>query len=327
MPDSMGKMIQMITTLAEMQDRRKRLALEQDQFEEQKKQFAQQMGFNEKGQQQSAALKLLDAISNGGVDAHTAAPKLAQMLGFSPDQAQVFSQAAPNASAAAQMFATQQQQQGLASMTPQMQQQAQQQAYLTNQAQTTPGAMATSNLQAQLAGTQISPELARRAGEGFVMRQATGQTPFEFGMGQAALDQNLAPQAASIAAGITPSWMNQAQDAYWRASLAGSEREALMRAQASKQVDMGSYASLVNAAHQIQNDIALGKYGNDKYKQHAIGLYNNMARILGLDFMTGENAPESTGIVKQGVNKLRGMDYPGVTPQKPDSIYRPPNFF
>lgn len=340
--NGVNNMVQMITALAEMQDRRKRLALDQQQFEEQKKQFAQQMGFNEKGQQQAAALKLLDGIAQGGIEAHTAAPQLARLLGFDEQRAQMFASAAPNASAALQMvqaqtgqFNLKQQKAGLNSMPQPMQQQAQQGAYLAQQANTNAGGLATSNLQANLANTPASPDLMRRAGEGYVMRTATGQDPFSFNVGQAGIDQNLAPQAAAIGAGVAPSWMNKAQDHYWRGSLQNDAAGIAARGQQGG-IDMGSYASLMNAAHQISKDLAEGKYANTKLRHHMIQQYNSMARVLGIDSMKEEDGPMNTGAVKQGVNKLKGIDYPGgIDSTQRDStqrtsinpMYRPPNFY
>lgn len=307
MPGGMERMIQMITQLAEMQDRRRKLALEEDQLKTSKEQFAGQMGFNEKGQKQAMALKLLDAISTGGVDAHVAAPQLAQLLGFNSQESQVFTQAAPNATAALQMFSMAQQQKGLESMTPQQQQAGQQQAYLTNQAQTTPGQMAGSNLQAKLLSTPLSADMMQRAGEGAVIRQATGQDPFAFAVGQAGKDQGLAPAAAAIGSGVKPSWMNQAQDQYWRGSLQNDAN----RGQGGG-LDMGSISSLMNTAHQISKDLAEGKYANENLKQHMVAQYNSMAPLLGLPKMTDKNMPDKTGFGKQQLNKLGGMDIPGV---------------
>lgn len=331
----MARMIQMITALAEMQDRRRKLALDEDTFEESKKQFTAQMGFNEKGQRQTAALNLLKQISEGGVEAHVAAPKFAQLMGFNPEESQVFTQAAPNAQAAAQMFATSQQQQGLASMgtsNPTPQQGAQQAAYLAQQANTNPGGLATSNLQARMANTPISPDMAQRVGEGYVMRQATGQDPFGFTVGQAGIDQNLGPQAAAIGAGTAPSWMNQEQARYWMGSLKQQGDEATARAAAAKAsqgVDMGSYASLMNAAHQITTDFANGKYADNKLKVHMMAQYNQMAKILGLPAMTDESAPKPTGALKQGWNKLGGIGAPGMdtTSGGRNPAARPPNYY
>lgn len=331
----MARMVQMITALAEMQDRRRKLALEEDTFDEQKKQFATQMGFNEKGQRQAAALKLIDAISTGGIDAHTAAPKFAQLMGFDQNEAQVFMDAAPNATTAIQQFNLRQQQEGLKNMgnpNANPQQNAQQAAYLAQQANTSPGGLATSNLQARMANTPISPDMAQRAGEGYVMRQATGQDPFAFNVGQAGIDQNLAPQAAAIGAGTAPSWMNKEQAKYWMGSLkndADGQAARTAAAQAGQGVDMGSYASLMNAAHAIAKDMAEGKYANENLKVHMMAQYNNMARMLGLPPMTDKNAPDKTGAVKQGINKIGGMDIPaaGQRPPAVNPMYRQPNFY
>lgn len=334
----MARMVQMITALAEMQDRRRKLALEEDTFDAQKKQFATQMGFNEKGQRQAAALKLIDAISTGGIDAHTAAPKFAQLMGFDQNEAQMFTQAAPNATTAIQQFNLAQQQGGLQSMgtpNPTPQQGAQQAAYLAQQANTSPGGLATSNLQARMANTPISSDMAQRAGEGFVMRQATGQDPFAFNVGQAGIDQNLAPQAAAIGAGTAPSWMNKEQARYWMGSLQQQKDEATARvgaARAGQSVDMGSFASLMNAAHQISTDFANGKYADSDLKAHMMAQYNSMARVLGLPPMTDKNLPKPTGFVKQQLNKVGGMDIPGMDTTTTDTtkrnpVYRPPNFF
>lgn len=330
----MARMIQMITALAEMQDRRRKIALEEDQFDESKKQFASQMGFNEKGQRQTAAMNLLSQISAGGVDAHVAAPKLAQLLGFTPEESQVFTSAAPNAQAAAQMFSTARQQAGLNSMTPEQRTNAEQATYLAQQANTSPGGLATSNLQARMANTPISPDLAQRAGEGFVMRQATGQDPFSFGVGQAGLDQNLAPPAARIGAGLDPSWMNKAQDQYWRGSLMNDQNAQAMRGQGAGQPDLGSFAALMNTATGISRALAEGKYADENMRDVLVDQYNRMAPMLGLQPLkvkgkkSGTDIPESTGAIMQGINKLGGIKVPPVeqNPQSWNPAYRPPVF-
>lgn len=340
----MARMIQMITALSEMQDRRRRLALDEDQFEAGKKQFAETMGFNKDNQHQAFFLKNLDRIAQGGAEGAVAAQNLANLPGFSPEEQQALIHAGPNASALlqqvqaqTQQYAQQQQQSGFNSMTPQMQQQAQQQAYLTNQANTSPGQMAVSNLTANLANTPISKDLAQRAGEGFVMRNATGQDPFSFNVGQSAIDQGMAPAAAGIQAGINPSWMNKAQDQYWRGSLLNDANALGVRANAATpRLAPADMASLMNTAHQIAKDLAEGKYANDNLKKHMMAQYNAMAPILGLPMMTDKNEPETTSYVGQAANKLTGMNYPGAqwnpvipktTTSQPDSSRRPPSPF
>lgn len=326
----------MITTLAEMQDRRRRLALDEDQLKTQKEQFAQTMGFNEKGQRQSTALKLLDSISRGGVDAHTAAPQLAQLLGFNPQEAQIFSQAAPDASSALQIFGLQQQKAGLQSMSQPQQQAAQQQAYLTNQAQTTPGQMAASNLQAQMLSTPLSAEMTRRVGEAAVMRQATGQDPFTFAIGQAGMDQGLAPAAAKIQAGIAPSWMNQAQDLYWRGTLMNDQNVAAARGAGQGMMEPGTIAALLAQANKISNDFAEGKYANKDLRDAMMDQYNVIASLVpGLrrmgskdqkDQSTGLN-PQPTGFIEQQTNKVtKGKNGPPLMDRVPNYVpnrYRP----
>lgn len=339
MPDSMGKMIAMITALSEMQDRRRKLALEEDTLRTSKEQFAKQFGLAEKGQQQTAALRLIDIASKGGAESAVALQQLGGMFGLNPDEQQILGKFGPDATTAKQLFDLAQQKQGLESMgslNPTPQQTAQQHAYLAQQANTNPGQMATGGLQARLANTPISRDLAQRAGEGFVMRQATGQDPFAFAVGQAGIDQGMAPAAAGIGAGITPSWMNQAQDQYWRAGLSQGDRQIDAQAQRSANgagVDMGSYASLMNTATGISRAIAEGKYANENMRDILIDQYNRMAPLLGLQPITTKNKPAATGAVQQGVNKLRGAQVPGLA--QPDTIrqtptgsmYRPPNFF
>lgn len=339
----MQRMIQMLTSLAEMQDRRRKLALEEDTFEEQKVQFAQQMGFNEKDAKARVALKLIEDIGQGGLPAATAAPKLAQMLGFDEQESKVFSEAGPNASAALQLIQSQVQQFGLA------QQQAgaaslaargqlapvQEQAYMGNQAGTNPGQMAMSGMTARLANTPLTADEAQRVGKGFVIRQATGQDPFAFAVGQAGLDKNMAPAAAGIQAGIDPSWANQAQDLYWRGILQNDKNGQNIRAQGGG-MDASMYNSLINTGRSLLNDFAEGKLANKHLRRYKMEQYNTVAKMLGWTEMTEETAPDKTGVIRQGVNAVGGKNVPAYIPGKTDStaqttnpggIYRPPNFF
>jgi hypothetical protein len=285
----MGQMIQMISALAEMQDRRKRLAMDEHQMEVQQTQFAQQLGFNKESEQYKNATKLIDLATHGGAEGVTALYQLGKAMGLSEDQAQNISHVGMDAGSALQRvqantgkFNLDQQQAGLASMgsvSPTPQQSAQQAAYLTQQAggPNAMGQLGAGNLIAQMAGqaqNQITPgapdfnaEMAKRVAQGFLIRTGTNQDPWGFAVGQAGINAGLAPAAASIAAGATPSagQQLQAQSDMGRivAEMAGSQA-------AASRGDLSAQGNILEHMHQISKDIADAKYANTDVRDRMI---------------------------------------------------------
>lgn len=300
----MGQMIQMITALAEMQDRRRKIALDEQQYQTQKEQFGQQLGFQEKNTQTATAFKLIDLAAKGGAEGVAALHQLGMSLGLSEEQAQQISHVGMDAGSALQRIEAQRQAQqkeqeaarfqqaqaGYDSMgnpdaTPQ--QKAGQAAWYQQNAggPAAMGQMATGNLIGQLAGQaeqQITPgspsfneDMARRMAQGYGIQQATRETPWGFAVGQAGIKAGLAPAAASIGAGVTPiaGDMLRSQD---------NQADILGRLAASKngQPDLGGQVSALNAVHQIAKDLADKKYADKNTMNTMIGQYNAFVRLL-----------------------------------------------
>lgn len=287
MPDGMGRMIQMITSLAEMQDRRRKLALDEEQLKAQREQAAQQMGFNEKGQRQSAALKLLDSIAYGGVDAHTAAPQLAQMMGFSPEESKLFEQAAPNAQAALQIYSLAQQRQGEQALRQNGQlSNVQQEAYTANQTGgMNRGSVAASGFQQSLANQPFDAQMMTRLADGWRTRQAAGQTVDQFQTSQAFVDQGLGGITAQIGAGVAPNVGQKMQDEQFRAGLLGQLQMAGMRQEGTgpQRIAPADAVNIHNQLRQLLESMADPKNANKNINKGLRQAYNSLSGLIGLD--------------------------------------------
>lgn len=335
MSQNIGQLIQMLSVLGEMQDRKKQLALDERKMNQQAEQFAVTAGINKEDQRFSKVQSLMKSVAEGGVKAHVAVQDLAPLLGFTPEEAQRFAQLAPNASASLQQIQSEQlaqqarqqaeqfaqQQGGYASMgnpnaTPQ--QQAGQAAWLAQNAGG-PGAMgqkATGDLIGQMAGnTQrqmgSNPDLANRYGQAYGAQIAARQTPDQFSQGQAFNDLGMAPAAAKVAAGLTPSagqmlgFRGQQMDYYGR--LAGQQNTA---------GNISDTVGGLNALHQIAKDLAESKYANKDMRDTQIKQYNAMARLLRTqgvtipDLLNEHDAPSALGRLELWIRKPFGINAP-----------------
>lgn len=300
--NNMGQMIQMITSLAEMQDRRRQIALEEQKFDEQKTQFAQTLGFQEKSKQQADAFKLIDLASHGGADGVVALKQLAVSMGMGQDQAEQISHIGMDAGSALQriqgqqaQFNLQNQQAGQRSLggiggqlAPNALDQVQQEAFTRNQTQgMDKGQVATSALIQQLAQQPLGQDMLPALAQGFQIRNATGQTPFGFAQDQAGIAAGMAPAAASIAGGLTPNANTIVNDQTNRAQILGQLEAAQAGAGSRQSTEATGAQNAFTAMMKGQLDIltSMGKpeFKSETMQSYLWNQYNRMAPMLGLD--------------------------------------------
>lgn len=320
----MGQMIQMISALAEMQDRRRKIALDEAQFDEQKQQFAKQLGFQEKSQQQAAAFKLIDIASQGGVDGAVALKQLAVSMGLPPDQAESISHVGMDAGAALQRiqarhaeFNLGEQQAGKASLgsiggniAPTSQEQVQQAAYMQGQAQTNPGALAGSQFLAQLLKQPLGQDMLPALAQGAHIRTATGGNAQEFNMNQAMQAGGMYPAAASIGAGITPNANTMVNDQTQRggilAQLQAAQLAAGGRENAQNAEQMNARTALMKAQLDILTSIGKPEFKNEATQSYLWQMYNRNAPMLGLDPIHNDSDVEKA---RKKIQDQTGLSY------------------
>jgi hypothetical protein len=340
----MGQMIQMLSVLAEMQDRRKQMALDQQKFEAQRDQFAQTLGVTREDQNYRAVSKIMDTIAQGGASAATAVHELAPLLNLKPEQAQFFAQIAPSAATAlqqiqtkGQQFALDQQQQGLASMTPEQRQQAQQAAYL-NQNAGGPGAIGglqTGKLIGQMAGQAadtITPghpsfdqDMARRMQQAYGAQVAARQDPWSFAVGQAGINSGLAPAAAAIGAGTAANANTMVNDQTNRAQIAAQAQIAALN-DSSKggrpSIAPQDYVSAINALRSLSENMANQKYADKATVKAFKQQYNSLAALVGIGLMnTDADLPQAVGRIHQLYGGLYGS--PATPPGPASGVWQP----
>lgn len=325
MPQNMGQMIQMLSVLGEMQDRRKQLALDERKLKQQGEQFATTAGIQKDDARFARVQSLMKSIAEGGTTAAVAVHDLAPLLNFTPEEAQQFAHLAPNATASLQQiqgraaqFNLDRQQQGYNSMDPAAQTTFNQEAAKVGQTNQGSGAYATGQLIGQIAGRgqqsmNQNPELAKRVGEAYVYQQGARQTPDQWSQGQAFINGGMGPAAASIAAGITPS---AGQMLGFDANMA----DARLRAGAGAG-NISDTVSAIGQMHQIAKDIADGKYADTGTRDRFIQQYNTFARLLSTQGVTiegmaadGSNAGASLGRLEKWINKIGGNNTPPALP-------------
>lgn len=349
-----GQMIQMITALSEMQDRRKQLELQQQQMNQQRDQFIQQMGVTKEDQHFKAISKLTDIVMEGGASAASAAQTLAPMFHLSGDDAQRFVAMAPSAQTALQQVQAhqvaaqtqstqiknqqdawnlQRQQAGYASLPSDQQTQADRAILLAQQAGS-PGALGqlgSGGLIGQMANNataQITPgspsfdsDMAKRLSIGYGIHLATGETPGAFHVGQAGIDAGMSQAAASIGYGLTPSAGQVLQSQSEQARILG---DLLGRQSAANATDMKDSSDVIAQMRTTAEAVANKTYADKNTRDHLIKQYNAYARLLQshgiqVDIMDpeGANAGEVVGRIAGWMKGITGTNAPPSAPPPP----------
>lgn len=234
MPGGMEKMVRIISALADIQNTRRKLDLDEQNAKTQREQFAQQFGFARDSEHFKKATTLLQQIAQTSTAARSPIVELSKLLGMSEQEAGQFAQYAASAPESLETMRNAQIQAGLGpSASPFQREVAASQ--LTNQNQ---GQLAQSGLMqgmAQGAQGMVTPQMQ----QGFAERSATGRNPLEAFIQQQIM-QN--PAMASRMAGIT-------------AGTQQSAAQAAGNAVANRGVD-AQYAGVQQRAIEAENQIA-----------------------------------------------------------------------
>jgi hypothetical protein len=344
MPQGLGQMIQMLSALADIQNNRKKLELDKQQMQQQNDQFIQQMGVTKDDQHYRAVSKIMDQISAGGASAATAVHDLAPLLGLNQQDAQMFAHMAPNAQAALETAQAQQEQvhtqsmqnvlnnqlAGQAAMSPAARMRMQIEAANMSNTQHDSGQLSTSALISQMAdrgASAITPgspnysaDMAKRIGEGYMMQQATRETPQQFDQGQAFVNLGMGPAAASVKAGLTPDANAMLASQTNQADMLARMAEAHSRQSGNISDQVGG----INALRAIAQDIADKKYADDRARDTLIRQYNALSRLLagqGINVgglaADGSDAPKQVGRLEGWLKAMQGINFPSATPSTP----------
>jgi hypothetical protein len=197
---SMERMFGIIATMAQIQNQRKQLALQEKQAETQKEQFIQTLGFQQKSEQWKKFDKLYDRFLDASHEERDSGAELVAQMGFDPAETKILQNLIRNAPESLDSLkrtaATRGYRQG-ASASP-----LDQEVAATNMAGQTRGGLGTSGLQALLATSaqgQVTPFMGRE----FAQRAAGGNSVMEAGLGQQfALRPELMRNLANVQSGL-----------------------------------------------------------------------------------------------------------------------------
>lgn len=302
--NSMAQMIQMLSVLSDIKDRRAQMDQQKVQFEEQKKQWAAQFGLNQDVHNINKFTKAFELIADG-----TAKPEDYQLvstaLNLPPEQAQALKIMGPNANTFLQQIQAKGQQQmqgyvaeGVNSYNPAQRQGVMQNAAARSLTGQGMGELAQGNLTQLMAGNfdpqaaygaQMMGDLAR----GFAIQQATRQTPDQYATGQYAVNTpGYIPSAARIAAGMDPTAGQSMSDrlGWYQANtqqIQGAQQLGLQAfiARNSGQGGPGGGGggfNPVSAAAELRQQLAsMSKSKDTNELTRLAGLYNSLAAMTG----------------------------------------------
>lgn len=268
MPDNnMGQIIQMLSTLSEMQSRRKSLELQEAQMEQSKSQFAQSMGYQEKSQQYKQAMDFIDFVTRAPAEMVGQAADMAKKF-LPADKAEIIAQMAVNAPHTLQNMVQAQQKQAVAANPLNQQQQAETASRLmTGQGQ---GANAQSALQAIMANGATAQQTAQSpAVQQSLVQNMAGYNPLQAFLANKVTSNPATGRSfvASQTGGITESGAAQ---------LALGNREAATGEARTQQE--GTQGQMQIAMDLIRAQIAQGQ--NAATSANARAVYNKAMTIL-----------------------------------------------
>lgn len=352
--DSQARMIQMLATLSGIQQSRRAADLEDQRFEEQKRQFATSMGFQEKSTEYKKVADLLDAIARSSSESRTALGDLGRSVGLKDDQIAALMHYGQTAPESSEMFANKQVQQGYNQANPQQQAQMSQGAASRALTGMAPGAAQVDQLQGAMAGggnpqQAYGADMMAKLAQGFAQQMATRQTPL-----QAQVDQSTASQPALIAqmAGMQAGNMGPAQVAqnqiaqgqlgvaqgqldvarggvqadFYRtnAQLIANSADVAAKLASSKALGGMTMEQFTQATNSMRELIqAVGKEKNEASRNYLMSLYNNLAGKINPGLMA-TNPDEMPG--KAGLLDRMGaaVSPPGMSGQPQQQPQRPP---
>lgn len=215
-PPSMADMVQMITSLGELQESKKRREQSDTQFKQQQEMLAQRLGFEKQSEGFQEAQALLRNLADAPPDARPDIYKLSLLMGMPSDKAGQISQVVAGlmktVPQSAASFQNTQTQQGFNSLPPEVQQALRQQAASTTMTGMNTGQVAQAGVQGQVMGSAANtlagnPDMLRQLGVGAV----TGQ--YQPVQGAIAQRQMADPNAIANLARLAGGGMSEAQAA------------------------------------------------------------------------------------------------------------------
>jgi len=312
--DGMARMIQMLSVLSEVQGRRRAQDLAENQFEESKRQFAAQMGFNEKSAEYKKFTDLMDAYAKSSTESRNALNEIVQQMGFKPELAQAMIHFGASAPESLDMLRTQAANAGVASMTPDQRTAMNREAAFGATTGMNQGQLSQSALLSALAGNgnptaQYGADMLGAMAQGYAQRTATGQTADQAAMSAYLLrNPGLIAQAAGISAGnISP--QQAAQNAlqsrsidvqqgqvsadFYRtnAQLITNAQDVAAKIATAKRGGLGlTPDQLSQTANVMQNIItAAGKEKSQTNRNYLQSIYNVLAGELGIGGQVQQN--------------------------------------
>jgi hypothetical protein len=339
-----GRMIQMLTGLADIQKGRREMDLKEAEYETNKQQFAQSLGLQEKSAEYKKVSDLVDAIARSSSEARQAFVELAPTLGIKSDQVQALAHLATNApetlaslqgtAATAGYRGATQDQRGT------MNQEAASQA-VTGMNQ---GAVQQSGLIAQLAGGargQVTPGMTQAYAE----RASSNRSPLQ-ALIDATIerDPDMKQRMAGIQAGTMMSEQATGQQAVGMGGVQAEFAGVRQRAQAeemniAKDFALGKAQGAVTS--QTLNEtfnVLTGKLkilddpkAGDAVKIQAIAEYNALVTRMGLPDLlwNDQHKPTTNGVLMRLWQSIHS-DVPNPPQQQPQAPFmqspQPPSF-
>lgn len=290
MPDNgMGQMIQLLSTISDMQNRRRALDLEERRLEQDKGQAAQAFGFQEKSNEYKKFADFIDLAMRAPVEVRGNLESAAQAAGLTPQMAQAISALAMNAPKSIEDMKRQAVAQGMSQVNPGEVASAQ----MTGQ---NLGGQAQSGLQAILAGgaqQRVTPQMQ----QGFAQRAATGQNPLDALLGSVIMQNpQMMGRLAATTAGTQMTAAQAAQNAVGQAGVQAeyasirqrgiqSEMEIAERLATARQTGMGMTPQIMVDAFgkvsELQKEVNDPK-ASQASRTSAKAAYNELVKLMGM---------------------------------------------
>lgn len=287
MPSRMADIIQLISTMSDMQSRRQQLALAREQFESGKQQFNRKMGFDEADQHTKNFWKAYETLQGATAETKRAFGPLASKAGLGEeDAAQLLSMLAgmPTGSQTQTERAVEQ---GMQGMSPEMAATVNREAAMTRM---------TGMNQGQIGASGVAAALADRQ-----QQMMASDAPANVAAIQQAVQ------------GALPGWMQFQQNDVARGNLAlGREQMnmqgAIEAAKLAAQLNSFKAMGLLTADQRTQAvgqmrlliDAMTKKGKNDATRMFDMTLYNSLADAIGAPRMTNpDEAPKAAGMIER----------------------------
>lgn len=345
MPGGQARMIQMLATLSDIQQRRRQQDLAEAQFEDSKRVGAEQMGFNVKSREYKQVADLLDAIARSSTESRGALTTLGKSLGLPDAEVAALTQYGQNAPESLDVMRQRAAGAGYAAMAPDQRATTNAEASSVATTGMNQGTIASSQLARTIdTGAQgmVTPGMQQQAAQ----RAANPQQNLLEALvtGVIAQDPKMVKKMAGSMAGTDMSVAQAGQQAIGAREAGAAEGQvaaSFYRTNADILYQAGETAAKLASAKALggltpQNIIegtnsltsmivAIGKEKNEASRNQLMAQYNNLARSINPALVASDpnELPDRASVIE----RIKATIVPpGYSPMQPQGAGQPQMF-